>query len=149
MFIANKRDQSVENVQDVVGVGFKWPPEIGKDGCVVIASVTAHIRSCIHRIIMYCKGHLAGIYSFGGGLFGDIFSVSAASRFRLREKEITQAVTDFEDRVTNTVTTIGTKAEETQSSSPTASQTTMYCSVLYQVLYTNEDGDVLVPLLEE
>ena len=125
----NPRDISVKNVQDIVGVGFKWPPEIGVDGSVVGAEGSPHIRSCVHRIIMYRKGDLPGIFSFGGGLFGDPFSVSSAARFRQRETEIVQAVSDYERRVTNVVATIGTQAPETQPNEDMGDATKMYCQV--------------------
>ena len=146
MSTINRRDQSVDNIKDIVGVGFFWPPKIGSDGSVVVAEGTEHIQVSVHRIIMYRKGDLPGIYSFGGGLFGDIFSVSAASRFRSREREIAQAVEDFEDRVTNVSVTIGTQAPETDLPSDQADQTKMYCQALYQVLHTNDSGSVLTPV---
>jgi phage baseplate assembly protein W len=134
------RARRIEDADSSIGSGFLWPTEIDDDGTIKVASGLDHIASCIKRIIYYKHGDMIGMWSFGGGLGGRLFTVSSGSLSSEIKEEITNALTKYEPRISDFRITVANKESDLQ---------TLVVVLQYRVNTTGEYSNLVFPIPKE
>jgi uncharacterized protein len=84
---------------DLYGQGFSFPLRVGQDGGLVWSSGELNVRECICTILRTAPGERAGRPTFGAGLDRMLFEPNGIATLRLIQEEISQAIAQWEPRV--------------------------------------------------
>lgn len=134
------RARRIEDADSSIGSGFLWPTEIDSDGTIKTSSGLDHIVSCIKRIIYYKHGDMVGMWTFGGGLGGRLFSVSSGSLSAEIKEDITNALTKYEPRVSDFRIVVANKEDDLK---------TLVVVLQYRVNTTGEYSSLVFPIPKE
>lgn len=134
------RARRIDDADSSIGSGFLWPTEIDSDGTIKTSSGLDHVVSCIKRIIYYKHGDMVGMWSFGGGLGGKLFTVSSGSLSSEIKEEITNALNRYEPRISDFRITVASKDSD---------KTTLVVVLQYRVNTTGEYSSLVFPIPKE
>jgi phage baseplate assembly protein W len=84
---------------DLYGNGLSFPPRVGSDGSMVWATGEIDVRECMCTILRTRPGERVGRPTFGCRLAQMLFEPNSVATLRLIQQEVTQALAQWEPRI--------------------------------------------------